>query len=125
MANINFDDYQKNQDPEVETIRKKITVGSLDVKDTQYYVKEEDILFDFMEIDFGGDQGIGVEVWLSYLGGDFKMKVDMMSKEDFDTLNIGEYIGKCLTDNYECLNCKNEILDSICSQHEEDQDEKA
>jgi hypothetical protein len=132
MASINFDDYEKNQQDQSpgEVITKRISMGCLETKDTQYYIEEENILFDFLELDFGEKQGIGVEVWMSYLGEDFKMKIDMMSKEDYteitkDKSSFGNLIGGYLEDFKECLECKSGFLENLCDlEHgEEDKDD--
>ena len=89
MASINFDDYEKNQQdqsPGDEVVTKKISIGRLETSDIQYYVAEENVLFDFIELNFGEEQGVGIEVWMSYLGEDFKLKIDMMEKEDFEKI---------------------------------------
>lgn len=113
MASINFDDYKKKQEEETVIEKKEFSVGSLEVKNTQYYVEEENVLFDFIELEFG-EQGVGVEVWMSFLGEDFKMKVEMMSKEEYDDLEIGEFIGFYLSENLECLKCKTGFLEKLC-----------
>lgn len=132
MASINFDDYEKNQQDQSpgEVITKRISMGCLETKDTQYYIEEENVLFDFLELDFGEKQGIGVEVWMSYLGEDFKMKVDMMRKEDYleitkDKSSFGSLIGGYLEDFLECLECKSGFLENLCDlEHgEEDKDD--
>ena len=132
MASINFDDYEKNQQDQSpgEVITKRISMGCLETKDTQYYIEEENILFDFLELDFGEKQGIGVEVWMSYLGKDFKMKIDMMSKEDYlevtkDKSSFGSLIGGYFEDFKECLECKSGFLENFCDlEHgEEDKDD--
>lgn len=124
MANINFDDYKKKQEEEPVIEKKEFSVGSLEVKNTQYYVEEENVLFDFIELEFG-EQGIGVEVWMSFLGEDFKMKVEMMSKEEYDNLEIGEFIGFHLSENLECLKCKTGFLEELCEHtHEGEEGEK-
>lgn len=123
MASINFEDYQKNQEGPTEE-RKSFSVGSLETKDTQYYVEEDNVLFDFIELDFG-DQGIGVEVWMSFLGEEFKMKVDMLSKEDFDNLDVGNFLGIHLMENLGCLKCRSELFEKLCDlKHEDEEDEE-
>ncbi len=136
MASINFNDYEKNQSPGEKTVSKKLTVGSFVTKDTQYYIENENLLFDFIEVDFG-EQGIGVESWMSFLGGDFKMKVGMLTKEEFEEAisnneNLGKLFGKYLNEKLGCLECKKEFLEEICRQEhddflsdeEEDEDDK-
>ena len=54
MASINFDDYEKNQQdqsPGDEVVTKKISIGRLETSDIQYYVAEENVLFDFIELN--------------------------------------------------------------------------
>lgn len=123
MASINFEDYQKNQEGPTEE-RKSFSVGSLETKDTQYYVEEDNVLFDFIELDFG-DQGIGVEVWMSFLGEEFKMKVDMLSKEDFDNLDVGNFLGSHLMENLGCLKCRSEFFGKLCDlKHGDEENEE-
>ena len=122
MASINFDDYEKNQQdqsPGDEVVTKKISIGRLETSDIQYYVAEENVLFDFIELNFGEEQGVGIEVWMSYLGGDFKLKIDMMEKEDFEKIgkdndSLGNLIGDYLNENLECLACKSSFLEDLC-----------
>ena len=122
MANINFEDYQKNQGDPAER-KKSLSVGSLKTTDTQYYIEEENVLFDFIEIEFG-DQGVGVEVWMSFLGGDFKMKVDIISKEEFDNIELGSFLGKHLMNNLDCLKCKNEFFKRLCEINEDEEEDE-
>lgn len=123
MANINFEDYKKNQENPVEE-RKSFSAGSLETKDTQYYVEEDNVLFDFIEVNFG-DQGIGVEVWMSFLGGEFKMKVDLITKKEFDNLDVGNFLGRHLIDDLGCLRCRNEIFEKLCDlKHGDEEDEE-
>lgn len=123
MASINFEDYQKNQEGPAEE-KKSFSVGSLEAKDTQYYVEEDNVLFDFIELDFG-DQGIGVEVWMSFLGEEFKMKVDMLSKEEFDNLDVGNFLGIHLMENLGCLKCRSELFEKLCDlKHGDEEDEE-
>lgn len=122
MASINFDDYEKNQQdqsPGDEVVTKKISIGRLETSDIQYYVAEENVLFDFIELDFGEEQGVGIEVWMSYLGEDFKLKIDMMKKEDFEKIvkdndSLGNLIGDYLNENLDCLACKSSFLEDLC-----------
>ena len=122
MASINFDDYEKNQQdqsPGDEVVTKKISIGRLETSDIQYYVAEENVLFDFIELDFGEEQGVGIEVWMSYLGEDFKLKIDMMKKEDFEKIvkdndSLGNLIGDYLNENLDCLACKSNFLEDLC-----------
>ena len=122
MASINFDDYEKNQQdqsPGDEVVTKKISIGRLETSDIQYYVAEENVLFDFIELNFGEEQGVGIEVWMSYLGEDFKLKIDMMEKEDFEKIvkdndSLGNLIGDYLNANLECLACKSSFLEDLC-----------
>ena len=122
MASINFDDYEKNQQdqsPGDEVVTKKISIGRLETSDIQYYVAEENVLFDFIELNFGEEQGVGIEVWMSYLGEDFKLKIDMMEKEDFEKIikdngSLGNLIGDYLNENLECLACKSSFLEDLC-----------
>lgn len=122
MASINFDDYEKNQQdqsPGDEVVTKKISIGRLETSDIQYYVAEENVLFDFIELNFGEEQGVGIEVWMSYLGEDFKLKIDMMEKEDFEKIvqdndSLGNLIGDYLNENLDCLACKSNFLEDLC-----------
>ena len=122
MASINFDDYEKNQQdqsPGDEVVTKKISIGRLETSDIQYYVAEENVLFDFIELNFGEEQGVGIEVWMSYLGEDFKLKIDMMEKEDFEKIvkdndSLGNLIGDYLNENLDCVACKSSCLDDLC-----------
>ena len=122
MASINFDDYEKNQQdqsPGDEVVTKKISIGRLETSDIQYYVAEENVLFDFIELNFGEEQGVGIEVWMSYLGEDFKLKIDMMEKEDFEKIvqdndSLGNLIGDYLNENLDCLACKSSFLEDLC-----------
>lgn len=122
MASINFDDYEKNQQdqsPGDEVVTKKISIGRLETSDIQYYVAEENVLFDFIELNFGEEQGVGIEVWMSYLGEDFKLKIDMMKKEDFEKIvkdndSLGNLIGDYLNENLDCLACKSSFLEDLC-----------
>lgn len=121
MANINYNDYEKNQQDQSpgEKITKTFSMGSLKTTDTQYYVEEDNVLLDFIEIDFGEKQGIGVEVWMSYLGEDFKMKVDMITKDEYEKIIkdkklLGNMIGGYVLDNLDCLKCKSDILCDLC-----------
>ena len=122
MASINFDDYEKNQQdqsPGDEVVTKKISIGRLETSDIQYYVAEENVLFDFIELNFGEEQGVGIEVWMSYLGEDFKLKIDMMEKEDFEEIvkdndSLGNLIGDYLNKNLDCLACKSSFLEDLC-----------
>ena len=122
MASINFDDYEKNQQdqsPGDEVVTKKISIGRLETSDIQYYVAEENVLFDFIELNFGEEQGVGIEVWMSYLGEDFKLKIDMMEKEDFEKIvkdndSLGNLIGDYLNENLDCLACKSRFLEDLC-----------
>ena len=122
MASINFDDYEKNQQdqsPGDEVVTKKISIGRLETSDIQYYVAEENVLFDFIELDFGEEQGVGIEVWMSYLGEDFKLKIDMMEKEDFEKIvqdndSLGNLIGDYLNENLDCLACKSNFIEDLC-----------
>lgn len=131
MASINFDDYEKNQQdqsPGDEVVTKKISIGRLETSDIQYYVAEENVLFDFIELDFGEEQGVGIEVWMSYLGEDFKLKIDMMKKEDFEKIvkdndSLGNLIGDYLNENLDCLACKSSFLEDLCDIKHEKEDE--
>lgn len=124
MANINFEDYKKNQENPVEE-RKSFSAGSIETKDTQYYVEEDNVLFDFIEVNFG-DQGIGVEVWMSFFGGEFKMKVDLITKKEFDNLDVGNFLGRHLIDDLGCLRCRDELFKKLCDlKHEDIEDEEA
>ena len=122
MASINFDDYEKNQQdqsPGDEVVTKKISIGRLETSDIQYYVAEENVLFDFIELNFGEEQGVGIEVWMSYLGEDFKLKIDMMEKEDLEKIvkdndSLGNLIGDYLNENLDCLACKSSFLEDLC-----------
>lgn len=131
MASINFDDYEKNQQdqsPGDEVVTKKISIGRLETSDIQYYVAEENVLFDFIELNFGEEQGVGIEVWMSYLGEDFKLKIDMMEKEDFEKIvkdndSLGNLIGDYLNENLDCLACKSNFLEDLCDIRHGDEDE--
>lgn len=119
MASINYNDYQKNQNSEeTKSGKREISVGKMETKDTQYYIGEVNVLLDFIEVDFG-KQGFAVEVWMSFLGNEFKMKIDMMSKEDFEKLDLGPYIGEQLSKHLDCLKCRDKFFDDLCEMKHE------
>lgn len=122
MANINFDDYKKNQEAKEEE-SEKISLGKLDVKTTQYYIKEKNLLFDFQEIDFGDPDKIIIEIWMSFLGEDLKMKVDVLTKDEYNELDIPEHIIDLMEDNLGCLECKSRFLRELCKEEEEMNDD--
>lgn len=116
MASINFDDYKKNTTQ--DTIERTYTLGHTTIPDTQYYIEEENVIFDFLELNFG-KTGMGAEVWMSFLGEELKIRIDILSKEDLERVKtdkkfLAKLIGDYLSDNLGCLNCKSEFLEDIC-----------
>ena len=123
MANIDFNDYKKKQkEHESEgVIKKTLRIGTVESKVTQRLVDGDDVLFDFLEVEFEG--GPGYEVWMSFFGGDFKMKIDTMTKEEYDDLDIGSYIGYHLLETLGCLECKEKFLKGLCNHEHGDKDD--
>lgn len=127
MPKINYKDYQKQEE---NSESREFTVSEVQVSDHQYFIKEEGIVFDVIDLDFDG-RGPGMEILMSFVGEDFKMRCDMIPKEIFDTLDIPDYLIHLLDENKHCLECKTKFLDGLCNDEggenegEEDIDEKA
>ena len=115
MPNIDYNDYKK-QDSEVP----ECTVSELQTKDRQFLLKEEGIMFDIIDLDFEG-KGPGMEVLMSLIGEDFKMRCDFVPKEIFDTYDIPDYLMSLVDEFKPCLECKSKFLEGLCS-HEEDKE---
>lgn len=98
---------------------KEYTYSKLDVKDTQYFFKNEEVVFDIIDMDFDG-KGPGMEILMSFLGEDFKMRVDYIPKERFDSIDVPKYLIDLLEENIGCLECKTKFLDTICRDEEDD-----
>ena len=114
MASINYENYTNHGFKETNEKTSLSEVSRLDqIKTTQYYIKSDNLLFDFVELDFG-NMGSIVDVWLSFLGEDFKMKIDMMSTEDYKKLDIQSYLQEHLERGKNCLECKSKLLEGLC-----------
>lgn len=123
MANINFNDYKKNQ-AEEEVVTEKISVGISDTTDTQIFVgyKDKKLVFDCIEYDLEEMESV-IEVWMSYLMGEFKMRVDIMPKENFDKIKddkelLGDRLGDYIMDNLHCLDCRTHFFETMCEDEE-------
>ena len=112
MPNIDFNEFQKNDEPKKEP--KGYTVSRAQVTDQQYYIKEEDILFDILDLDFDGE-GPGMEVLISLIGEDFKIRCDLVPKKVFDTFDIPQYLLGLIEEYKPCLECKKKFLEDLCS----------
>lgn len=127
MASINFDDYEKNkaqEDPKSETL----TIRHLGVQNDQYYIKEYNVLFDFIQLK-DNNENFETEVWMSYLGDDVKLRIDFLSKADLEKTRIDKnflanLLNTYLMDHLDCLMCKTDFLDNVCRmKHEEENDD--
>lgn len=118
MPKIDFNDFQKEEEE-----LKRYTVSKIETRDTQYLIQEEDIIFDVIDLDFNGE-GPGMEIWISFVGEDFKIRCDLVPKKEFDTLEISDYFLGLIEDYKPCLECKTKFLDGLCH-GEDDDNEKA
>lgn len=123
MPNIDFNEFQKQEEEEIGE-GKTYTVSRLQTKDTQYYIREEDILFDIIDLDLDG-KGPGMEIYMSFLGGDFKMLCSYVSKKEFESPDFSNLLMRLIDEYKPCLLCKTKFLDGFCDGKEDDDDEEA
>lgn len=115
MPKIDFKDYQKQENSEGG----EYTFKEIQTKDRQIFVKEEGIIFDIIDFDFDGE-GPGMEILMSFIGEDFKMRCDVVPKDIFDTYDLQDYLIYLIEEYKPCLECKSKLLGELCSFHHGD-----
>lgn len=124
MPSIDINKFQKSEE---EPTPKEYTFSRIEITDKQVYIKEENITFDLLDLDFSG-KGPGIEVLMSFIGEEFKMRVDFIPKEELDRVDLYEYLSDLVAQYKPCLECRTKLFRDICSfegEKEEDRDEEA
>ena len=118
MPNIDFNEFKKQNE---EKSPEERTISEVQTKDRQFYIKEEGVVFDIIDLDFEG-KGPGMEVLMSLVGEGFKMRCDLVPKEIFESYDIPDYLMSLVDEYKPCLKCKSKFLDEFCSSHKDDGD---
>lgn len=116
MPKIDFNDFQKE---EPQSKIRECTIAEARTEDRQFFIEEEGIIFDVIDLDFDG-KGPGMEVFISFLGEDFKMRCDLVPKKTFESYDIPDYLMSLLEEFKPCLECKTKLLDKFCREEDDD-----
>ena len=119
MPNIDLNKFQRQE--KEQKIRDEYSYSEVKISNTQYFFEDEEVVFDVLDMDFSG-AGPGMEVFMSFFGEDFKMRVDFIPKERFEAIDVPRYLIGLLEENIGCLECKSKLLEELC-RPEKDLDE--